>query len=182
MANETENVPVKKETSPGRSFFESPSTALASLREEIDELFDDFSSGRALAPFRRRRAIPRPVSAFPTAWSGRTPAIDVIEKDNAIEIRADLPGMEEKDIDVRMTDGALTISGETKEEQEKHEEGEYYVSERRYGSFRRTIPLPEGVDRDKVEAKFKNGLLTVELPKTPEAQQKSKKIEVKAEK
>jgi HSP20 family protein len=100
-----------------------------------------------------------------------------------VEVRAELPGIDEKDIDVRLSDGTLTIRGEKKEEREEREEGgSYYVSERRYGSFQRSFRIPEGIDHDKVDASFRKGVLTITLPKTPEAQQKAKKIEVKGEK
>jgi HSP20 family protein len=90
--------------------------------------------------------------------------------------------MDEKDIDVRLSEDTLTIRGEKKEEREEREEGNYYVSERRYGSFQRSFRVPKGIDPDKVDANFQKGVLTITLPKTPEAQQKAKKIEVKGEK
>lgn len=152
---------------------------LSSLRQEIDELFDELTS---MTPFRRRRRSLQPSGLPAFGWTIRVPAVDVVEKDKEIQIRADLPpGMDQEDVDVRLSDGALTISGEKKEERDE-EEGDYYLSERRYGSFRRSIPLPDGIDHDKVGASFRKGVLTIHLPKTAEAREKSKRIEVKAEK
>jgi len=109
---------------------------------------------------------------------GRPPIVDVAERENEYEITAELPGMEEKDIELTVSDDVLKIKGERKEEKEEKNK-DYHISERRYGSYQRSFRLPEGVDDSKIEAKFKNGLLTVTLPKTAEAQKKSKKIEVK---
>jgi HSP20 family protein len=109
---------------------------------------------------------------------GRAPVVDVAERENEYEITAELPGMEEKDIELTVSDDVLKIRGERKEEKEEKNK-DYHISERRYGSYQRSFRLPEGVDDSKIEAKFKNGLLTVTLPKTAEAQKKSKKIEVK---
>ncbi len=108
------------------------------------------------------------------------PAVDVVDKQKEVLVRAELPGLDQKDIDVRLSDDLLTIRGEKKDEHEEGEEdGSYYVSERRYGTFERTIRVPQGIDADKVEASFSKGVLTVTLPKTREAQDRSKKINVK---
>jgi HSP20 family protein len=106
-----------------------------------------------------------------------TPAMDIVEKDGAFEVTAELPGLDAKDIDVQLTNGMLTIKGEKLEEKEEKAKGRY-VSERRYGSFRRTLQVPGGVDADKIEASYKSGVLTVTLPKSPEAQKKEKTIPV----
>jgi HSP20 family protein len=106
------------------------------------------------------------------------PAVDVVESEKAYEITAELPGMDEKNIEVKVTDGSLTIKGEKQEEKEEKERG-YYLQERHYGSFERSFELPESVDPDKIEASSKNGVLTVTLPKKAEAQKAAKKIEVK---
>jgi HSP20 family protein len=92
-------------------------------------------------------------------------------------LRADLPGLDEKDIEVTVEDGTVTIRGERKEETEEKKE-DYYFSERTYGVFARTLPLPAGVEADKVRATFKKGVLEVHLPKAKET--KGKKIEIKA--
>jgi HSP20 family protein len=102
----------------------------------------------------------------------------VVNKEKAYEITAELPGMDESNIDVKVSDGTLTIKGEKKEEKEEKEK-DYYLSERRYGSFQRAFAVPDGVDTDKIDAQFKNGVLTVTLPKTAEAQKSEKKIAIK---
>lgn len=181
MPDKSETVPARDDTDESRSVSERGWAPLWNLREEIDDLFEDFYSGAALGPFRRRRfGGPRHRAGTGFSWS--MPKLDVIDKDDEVKICAELPGLAEKDIDVRVTDGTLTLSGEKKEEHEEGDkEGERYVAERRYGSFSRTIAIPEGIDQDKIEAKFKNGVLTVHLPKKPEARKPTKKIEVKGE-
>lgn len=107
--------------------------------------------------------------------SGWTPALDILEdKDNFI-VRAELPGMKREDIDVSLQDGALSISGERKLEK-KFEEAEVYRTERFFGKFQRTVSLPAAVAADKVKAQYKDGVLTITLPKTEEA--KPKQIDV----
>jgi HSP20 family protein len=108
---------------------------------------------------------------------GWVPAVDMVDHKDEIILRADLPGLDEKAIEVTVQDGMLTIRGERKEETEEKKE-DYYYSERTYGVFARTLPLPAGVDADKVKATFKKGVLEVHLPKAKEAQ--GKRIEIKA--
>ena len=107
-----------------------------------------------------------------------TPAMDIVEKDGAFEVTAELPGLDAKDIEVQLADGMLTIKGEKKQEEKEEKTKGRYVSERRYGSFRRTLQVPGGVDAEKIEASYKSGVLTVTLPKSPEAQKKQKTIPV----
>lgn len=120
---------------------------------------------------------------LPSLWRGGeslstlTPMFDVTETDSEIKVTAELPGMEEKDIDVTLENNVLTVKGEKKEEREEKKKG-YYVSERQYGHFQRVLPLPVGIQEDKIKAKFKNGVLTVTLPKTEEAKKQGRKIEV----
>jgi HSP20 family protein len=108
---------------------------------------------------------------------GWAPAVDMVDRKEEIILRADLPGLDEKDIEVTVQDGSLALRGERKEETEE-KKGDYYCCERRYGLFARTLPLPAGVEADKVTATFKKGVLEVHLPKAKEA--KGKKIEIKA--
>ncbi|TIO80260.1 MAG: Hsp20/alpha crystallin family protein [Mesorhizobium sp.] len=105
--------------------------------------------------------------------------MDLVEKANAYEITAELPGIDEKNIEIKLANNVLTIKGEKNEEKEEKEK-DYYLSERRYGSFQRSFQLPEGVDADKIDASFAKGVLTVKLPKTAEARKAEKKITVKA--
>lgn len=187
-AEEQGKVPVKGEEGRGGQSA-NPWEPLERLRGEMDRLFDDFTSAWPWGHARRRRhGMMEPWRGMTDPWRGMAfgvgaglGAVDVVDKDKEIQIRAELPGMEEKDIDVRVSDGMLTIQGEKKEEKEEGEaEGRYYLSERRYGSFQRSFQLPDGVDLDSIEAKFKNGVLTISLPRTKEAQEKSKKIEVRS--
>lgn len=133
---------------------------LGNLREEMEELVS--------------RAFGEDVALWPSERI--LPSLDLAETDGAVEVRIDIPGMAAKDIDIQVTGNLLTISGERKEERE--EKGKtYHRVERRVGSFSRTVTLPCPVKEEAVDAQYKNGILTVKLPKTEEA--KSKKITVK---
>ena len=103
------------------------------------------------------RGMPQMPTAESTGW---TPTVDVVTKDNDMVIRAELPGMKREDVDVSLQNGVLTISGERKVEEERKGEN-YLLKERRYGSFKRSMTLPEGVDESKIKANFKDGLLEV---------------------
>lgn len=137
------------------------------LRQEINRIFDDFTRGLWLEPF----------SIKSEAFS---PRVDVTETEKEIKVTAELPGMDDKDIDVSLTKDTLTIKGEKKEEKEDKGK-DYYRAERSYGSFSRTIALPAEIDADKVKADFKKGVLTVTMPKTAEAIKETKKIPIRAE-
>ncbi len=133
---------------------------LTSLRDEIDRLFE--------APLAE-------LTHGSQLLSGWTPALDVYEdKDNVI-VKAELPGMKREEINVSLHDGSLSISGERKSE-EKYGNAEVYRTERFFGRFQRTVTLPTAVASDKVKAQYKDGILTVTLPKTEEA--KPKQIDV----
>ncbi len=159
MANAPTSVAVKKQvTTPD---------VWTSFRGEMDRLFDRFG-----VP-----SFPSFFGASPD-FSFTVPAVDVTEDDKAYKIAAEMPGVEEKDIDVSVNEDTLVLKGEKR--QEKEEKGKNtYVSERSYGSFQRAFALPEGVDRGKIAADFSKGVLTVTLPKTPESQKQQKKIEIK---
>jgi HSP20 family protein len=146
-----------------------------SLRREVDRLFEDFQLGPWRSPFGRSLFDVQP---FWRGEIGRAPAVDIAETDKGYEITAELPGMDESNIDVKFADGTLTIKGE-KRDQKEEKKKDYYLSERHYGSFQRSFGVPDGVDADKIEANFKNGVLTVTLPKTPQAQRSEKKIAIK---
>ena len=129
---------------------------LSDLRDEIDRLFDD-----PLTEMARTSNL----------LSGWTPALDVDEQKDNFVVKAELPGMKKEDIQVSMHDGSLSISGERKSET-KHEDAEVYRAERFFGRFQRTVTLPTPVAPDKVKAQYKDGILTVTLPKTEEAKPK----------
>jgi len=148
-----------------------------SLRRDIERIFEDFDRDFWPVPFSRS------ILAAEPSWrrdvTGATPVVDIVEREKAYEITAELPGMDEKNIEVKLADGGLTIKGEKQDEKEEKEQ-DYYLQERSYGVFERSFAVPEGVDTDKIEANFSKGVLTVTLPKKPEAINPEKKIEVKA--
>jgi HSP20 family protein len=151
---------------------------LESLRREVDRLFDDFGAEFWRSPFRRSLFDKEPIFRRELEV-GPAPAVDIVEKDNAYEVTADVPGFDEENIEVGLQNGFLFIKGERKSEKEEKKK-DYHLTEREFGSFERRFTLPEGVDADKIEASLKKGVLTVTLPKKPEAQKPAKKIEVKA--
>ena len=147
------------------------------LKREIDKLFEDFGIGSWRHPFGRSTIEMAPF------WNDelslvKAPAVDIVDKDQIYEITAELPGMDASNIDVKFSDGTLTIKGEKTEEKEEKKK-DRYLSERRYGSFSRSFRVPSGVDADKIEANFKNGVLKLTLPKSAEAQKNEKKIAIK---
>lgn len=148
-----------------------------SLRHEVDRLFEDFGRGFWRSPFRSASSL-EPLWRGELTW-GAAPAVDITESDKAYEITADLPGMAEKDIEVKLANGGLVIKGQKQEEKEEKKK-DYYLHERHFGLFERSFRVPDGVEADKIEASFKNGVLTVTLPKTAQAQKAEKKIAVKA--
>jgi HSP20 family protein len=152
------SVPVKRE-------YEHP---FAMLHHDMDTLFDDFFRGSDMEPFFRNHT---------TAFS---PKVDISESDEEIRVSAELPGINEKDIDVTLNHDSMTIKGEKKEEKEDKGK-DYYRMERSYGSFCRTIPLPVEIETDKVKASYKKGILTVHIPKSKKAIEEKKRIEVKGE-
>lgn len=142
-----------------------------SFREEMDRLFETFMGG---AP-----ALAGAMRSPSGLGSMVTPTIDVKESDAEIVVNADLPGIDEKDIALTLQNGVLTIRGEKKAEHRQEQEN-YHIMERSYGSFQRSIRLPEGIDEDNVEASFEKGVLTVKLAKRPELIKSQKKIEIKS--
>ncbi len=109
-----------------------------------------------------------------------TPRVDIAETDSAIEVTADLPGLDEKDVQVTLDEHLLQIHGEKKTEHEEKKKN-FHLMERSYGTFERAIPLPTGIDPKKVKATFKKGVLQVTLPKLPEAQARRKEIKIEKE-
>ena len=154
-----------RELSPWRGGAFEP---FASFRQEMDKLFDDF-----FAPARG--------AAAPSGNGGGIirPSIEMKEDDKAYHVTAELPGLDMKDIAIDMRENTLSISGEKKSEKTETRDQTHYT-ERSYGRFERVVALPEEVDTDKVDASFKNGVLTINLPKNPKAQEKTRHIQIKA--
>jgi HSP20 family protein len=135
------------------------------LHREMNRLFDDVFRGFDLAPFGADRFSDRVMG-----W----PNIEVSETDKEVQVTAELPGLEQKDVEVELANGVLAIRGEKKTETQDKDR---LFSERYYGRFERRIPVDE-VEQDKVSASFKNGVLTVTLPKSPSAQQRVRRITI----
>jgi HSP20 family protein len=148
---------------------ENMGSSLMALQEEMNRLFDHFFTGTQLRL---------------TDWDQKlatAPAINVVEDGASFKVEAELAGIDPKHVEVEITGNYLTLKGERKEEkEEKKEGGNYLRQEISYGSFLRTVALPETVDSNKTTASFKNGILTITVPKKAEAQQKPKKVEIKA--
>jgi len=145
------------------------SDAWRSFRGDMDRLFERFASSFGWAPF--------PILGLRSSFGVSSPAVDIAEDDTSFKLSAELPGMTEKDIQVSLSGTTLTIKGEKRQQKEETKK-DYYLSERSYGEFRRSFVLPDGVDGNKIDAKFSNGVLTITLPKTAQAAPKT--IEVKA--
>lgn len=152
------NIPVRQNDNFGRS--------LMSLQDDMNRLIQDFFGEE---------------SSSPVSWGegfGRFPSLDVVENDKGFKIKAELPGIDPENVELSVGEGCLTLKGQR--EQEKEEKGEDYLRhELSYGSFQRTVALPESADCDKADASFKNGILTVQVPKKETAMKKPKKLQIK---
>jgi len=137
-----------------------PLNSIDRFRNQMDNFFDDFLSFK-------------PLSLYDNEWS---PSMDVIDGEKVIQVKADLPGLEQKDIELTFENGVLTISGQ-KSEEKRDETKNYLVSERRFGSFVRSIRLPNGIRQEDINAEFKDGVLTVAIPKDEKVH--PRKIDVK---
>lgn len=157
----------KKDVAPRteKALAETNAHPLLSLRSEIDRLFDNVFSGLALRPFGPWDLDFGPLKGFEDRFHATWPKVDMAETDKAFAITAELPGMEEKDVEVTISDGCLTIQGEKRSERNEDEEN-YHLTERNYGKVRRTFRVPDGVAADKIEANFENGVLRITIPKT----------------
>lgn len=174
MAEAATKLPVKTEThEPPKASAAKASNPFERLQRDVDRLFEAFDGG----------LFSRPMFDVTPLWDREmrdiAPAVNVAETDKAYEVTAELPGMDEKNVEVSVVNGRLMIKGEKREEKEEKNKG-YHLQERSFGSFERYFQVPEGVDAEKIEATFKKGVLTVVLPKTAEAQRVAKKIVVKA--
>ena len=144
-----------------------PFRDLATLQDRIDRLFED-RQGRGQSFWGTGEALEG------AAWA---PAVDIVETDNEIILKADLPGVDPKDVDIQVHDGTLTLRGERKFESDVNEDN-FRRAERAYGSFVRSFTLPQTVDAEHVSAQYRNGVLELKLPKRPEAKPKQIKVAV----
>ena len=185
MAAKSGKVAVKKETSEskaGRAPVASGYWPALGLRSELDRVFNRFfaegwpqvsmSSLLDLDPFRGMPGMERAGALY-------NAKVDISETDSEYEISAELPGIDEKDVELNVSEGMLTLSAEKREEHEEKKKN-YHLTERSFGSVKRSFRVPEGVDVDHIKADFSKGVLKVTLPKTKEAKARQRKIEVKS--
>ncbi len=144
------------------------------LHQRMNDLFDDF--------FESFESVfaDEPLSRRGMKGLAGSPSFEVSETEDEFRVKAELPGMEEKEIEVSLEGDHLTVSGEKKREHEEKRRN-YHFSEMSFGQFSRTFLLPEGVDRDKAQAQFKNGVLTLSLPKTEQAKAQRKRIDISSQ-
>jgi len=151
----------------------NPFGMMRRFTKNMEQLFDDFGAFRFPTVF-NREFFPFTTEFKDFDWM---PRVEVLKTNGDLKVKADLPGLTKEDVKVELTDEALTISGERKEEKEEKREG-FYRSERHYGRFYRQIPLPEGVKTDKANATFHNGVLEITVPVT-KTESHSRKLEIK---
>lgn len=149
-----------------------PKRALSPF-EEMDRLFEDYFSRGWMRPFRWEWPS---LGEMAKPFEGKMPKVDVIERDDEVVVKAELPGVDKKDLDVSVTENSVTIKGSTSHE-EKEEKGDYYRCEISRGAYARTVALPSYVDADKAKASFKDGVLELKLPKVEKSKRRS--IEIK---
>jgi len=157
-----------------------PFAVMRRFTDDMDRIFGDFGFGgsRLMAPWSFggwRGPAARGMGFDQSAWS---PQVEVFERGDRLVIRADLPGLTRDDVQVEVADDAISIRGERRQEHEEHREG-FYHSERSYGSFHRTIPLPDGIEADKADASFHDGVLEVTMPAPRREASRSRRLEVK---
>jgi HSP20 family protein len=170
-------------TSPVLGGATSPFVMMRRMAEDMDRMFEQFGfprTGTALAPrfgswFDEDPWADRSTTTGRGLWS---PQVETLRRGDKIVVRADIPGVQKDDVHVDVENDVLTITGERRDEQEEERDG-FYRSERSYGQFYRAIPLPEGVDPEKCEASFKDGVLEVSLPAPKQEERKAKRIAIR---
>lgn len=143
---------------------------LPMMFDEIDRMFSRFF-GRPFGLMRWPRTL------WPEEFEAGYPSVDIFEDKENVVVKAEIPGVKKEELEVNVTEDSIVLSGEKKKE-EKVEEKDYYRYERSYGSFHRTLPLPTDVQSDKAKAQFKDGVLKITIPKTPEAKKKEVKVKI----
>ena len=162
MAKETKKQEIKKA---------QPARALSPF-EEMEQMFDQYLRGGWLRPWR----VDWPTFREPALPEIRFPKIDVVDREDEVVVKAEVPGVEKKDLDISVSDDSVTIKGTTSHE-EKEESGDYYRSEISRGSFSRTVALQASVDGSKARADFKDGMLELTLPKIAKSKRHSIKVD-----
>ncbi len=162
----------KQETTKGQEVQKAPPARALSPFEEMDRMFDSFFRRGWMRPWRFE------LPSFPemTLPAMKMPKVDVIDRDNEVLVRAEVPGVDKKNIDISVSDNAVTIKGETRHE-EKEEKGDYYRCEITHGAFSRTVTLPADVDGARAKASFNDGMLELTLPKMEKAKRHSIRVE-----
>jgi|WetSurMetagenome_2_1015567.scaffolds.fasta_scaffold398466_1 HSP20 family protein len=151
----------------GGDLFANPFSVMRRMHEDMDRMFSDLLGGRSTG------------SGFGGGLATWSPAIEVSQRDDQLSVCAELPGLKPEDVKVEVTSDAITIEGERRHEHEENKGGKWH-SERSYGHFYRTIPLPEGADAEKIRADFKNGELHVTVPVQQRSENKSRRIPIEA--
>ena len=149
-----------------------PKRALSPF-EEMDRMFEDYFSRGWMRPFRWEWPS---LGEMAKPFEGKMPKVDVIERDDEVVIKAELPGVDKKDLDVSVTENSVTIKGTTSHE-EKEEKGDYYRCEISRGAYARTVALPSYVDADKAKASFKDGVLELKLPKVEKSKRRTVEVQ-----
>lgn len=176
MAEKKTDIEVKRDPAPAVAGSAPDWEPIRSLRHQIDRLFSDFDWPDLHLGWPRRS--PLSSHAWPE-FSVAVPPVDLVERNGGYELQAELPGLTEGQIEVKLANGMVTIKGEKSSERVEDEEG-YHLRERSFGSFQRSFRVPENVDTDKIEAHFDKGVLKVTMPKSAAAIEKERKIDVKA--
>ncbi|MFT6895800.1 MAG: HSP20 family protein [Paraglaciecola sp.] len=162
------NISISKRSNNGKNKGIAP---LGVNLPSVDDFFDKFAGSW---PFMR--------PGFPnleSADKGLAPNVDIVEDEKSYTLSAELPGLDLDNINLDLSDGILTLSGEKKTEKEEDKSGNYHLTERSYGYFKRSFSLPPSVEEDKIKADFKKGVLHVSMPKSEKAQQHQRKIQIK---
>jgi HSP20 family protein len=172
------SIAIKREPAPPAGGTREMAWPFAALRSEIEQLFDDFDIADWRLPLWRRAG--RAEAWRPTGEAAMLcPAMDLVERGDAYEIEAEIPGIAPEEVELKLSDGWLAIRGEKTTERDEAE-GDYHLRERSFGRFERRFRLPPGVDSNRIEARMASGVLNVRLPKTAEAKASEKTITVKA--
>jgi len=162
------------------AFGANPFSLMRRMMEDLNRMFEDFGSPRSFGGGAMAEAFRGDLSRGGTSVVDWTPAIEAFERDGQLVVRADLPGLSPEDVRIEVTDDGLLIEGERRQQMEAEEEGGVYRSERVYGRFSRFLQLPDGVDPEKAQARFENGVLEITIPMTDQGARR-RRIEIQGQ-